>query len=939
MAEITLNKTLFIGLGGTGFKTLLKTKKLFRENYGIDGEIPPMIRFLVFDTDQTENDKRGAVESNIDFSAPEIYNMTVPAPTKFRDLHEGEISTWMPDQNKQIVRMLKDGAGQVRTNGRLAFIFHCSTIKEKIKQALLATSSQNLNTEKWSNYVPTGGLENSIDVNIVFSISGGTGCGLFIDMAYMVKQIANDENINVKINGYAILPGVFDKEIQQSIAKPRIFSNAYGAIFDMDYLMDMTLTQNTVNINWHKDQFETSEPPFDMFVMVDNRNSDGVVFGSMKELASMLSLSLMLSSSNLSADLASVNSNAAHGELNIENKQAWISAIGACTIVYKNENVASVYRDKVINKIIRQMLQDEDVNQEALAWMKVAKIEEHDGDDVIDAIASTAISPVILNEDSLDRKTAETRIDTALDNQKNQFIPSSEDFETAVNRKMEAVSAALDEKLKTMIDIEGRVKSADRLLDEIKNRIDRFFVPEMTQEMDNHRNAKADAETQLASGKQSLTDFLSKVHVFGGAEKTAKVRNIKSAIDQIVLEELETKRRSYAITFYAKLSELIANYKNQINTLIASLNTILDENTADIQNNQNAEEAGRKLCVINLATNETQTIEVEEFAFTFEQISVLTPNQSFLKDNLTDALRNAFTSFSDDLQPMRNIMARTIDDVLNGMSEDDFKTVINRAIDRAVPFLNVQGAPYLLGESGEQVGSQQLYGMGVPDTTTCRLTKNGDLARWMRNNQEPKAYTTGLTDRVVIYRYMWPIPAYAVTTLNAMRLRYNNEKVLCPHFDALILQRIHDECFDIQPRVAGAKEALEAWVKGCIMGRIKVEKNSYWYQDPTVQQVSNAQEGWVSAQTAYRDKTYTKFSKKTQLVKRYLDDFKEFAKSLSKKDYEELIKNVRENYFEDYSRCTLLISTIETGRGYEDTYKLILSEQALIKEDYIFKVR
>ena len=37
------------------------------------------------------------------------------------------------------------------------------------------------------------------------------------------------------------------------------------------------------------------------------------------------------------------------------------------------------------------------------------------------------------------------------------------------------------------------------------------------------------------------------------------MRNIKSAIDQIVLEELETKRRSYAITFYAQLSELIAN--------------------------------------------------------------------------------------------------------------------------------------------------------------------------------------------------------------------------------------------------------------------------------------------------------------------------------------------------------------------------------------------
>ena len=46
-----LKRTLYIGLGGTGFKTLLHTKRAFIETYG---EVPPMIKFLAFDSDRNQ---------------------------------------------------------------------------------------------------------------------------------------------------------------------------------------------------------------------------------------------------------------------------------------------------------------------------------------------------------------------------------------------------------------------------------------------------------------------------------------------------------------------------------------------------------------------------------------------------------------------------------------------------------------------------------------------------------------------------------------------------------------------------------------------------------------------------------------------------------------------------------------------------------------------
>lgn len=45
---ISINKTLYVGVGGTGAKTLAKIKRHFIDSYG---EIPqPMIGFLAIDT-------------------------------------------------------------------------------------------------------------------------------------------------------------------------------------------------------------------------------------------------------------------------------------------------------------------------------------------------------------------------------------------------------------------------------------------------------------------------------------------------------------------------------------------------------------------------------------------------------------------------------------------------------------------------------------------------------------------------------------------------------------------------------------------------------------------------------------------------------------------------------------------------------------------------
>ena len=45
---LKITRTLYVGLGGTGVKAILRTKQCFIDAYG---EVPPMVGFLAIDTD------------------------------------------------------------------------------------------------------------------------------------------------------------------------------------------------------------------------------------------------------------------------------------------------------------------------------------------------------------------------------------------------------------------------------------------------------------------------------------------------------------------------------------------------------------------------------------------------------------------------------------------------------------------------------------------------------------------------------------------------------------------------------------------------------------------------------------------------------------------------------------------------------------------------
>src|SRR5690606_29152949 len=73
----------------------------------------------------------------------------------------------------------------------------------------------------------------SLQVFIVGSLAGGTGAGMFIDTAHLVREIATQDNLDLKgkmsIRGYLVLPDAFSRTVDQALLRS-MYARAYAGM-------------------------------------------------------------------------------------------------------------------------------------------------------------------------------------------------------------------------------------------------------------------------------------------------------------------------------------------------------------------------------------------------------------------------------------------------------------------------------------------------------------------------------------------------------------------------------------------------------------------------------------------------------------------------------------------------------------------------------------
>jgi serine/threonine protein kinase len=179
--------TLYIGLGGLAGTTLRRFKRRIVERFG-EPIGYPFFPMLLVDVDRLALRRALKGDSREALSSIETVLAPLHPPEHYRD-QSRELLRWIDRRWLYgVPRSLRTEG--LRPLGRLAFVDNAAILQSRIRDAL-----SNLISPATLSAAQERGVSIRADsprIVIVASIAGGTGGGMLADMAYLVRQVADD---------------------------------------------------------------------------------------------------------------------------------------------------------------------------------------------------------------------------------------------------------------------------------------------------------------------------------------------------------------------------------------------------------------------------------------------------------------------------------------------------------------------------------------------------------------------------------------------------------------------------------------------------------------------------------------------------------------------------------------------------------------------------
>lgn len=925
-----IKKTLYVGLGGTGMTAILNTKKMFVDTYG---EVPPMIGFLGLDTDRgaytkSLNSKKSPT-GKVTLDANEQMPIHVENPVDIYE-YEKENLGWFPETNLGFLDSMVLGAGQVRSNGRFAFTVNRDRILARFQAALqrisLAIHEEN---EKYRT------AQGPVEVAIVFSICGGTGCGTFINAAYLLKEIAPQ----CKISGYAVLPNVF-KSMLRGQGDQRVTPNAYGAVRDLDYLMSLNGSPKCIpfDIQYFDTVQSFRKRPFDAVFFVDNRNANGGEYSNLDKLTEMISLALVTSSGALAAEAASISDNVskeiAQGNYDVDDKVAWASGMGACEIKISHDTLEEVYSLKSAQYLLDLMsASNEDADALARSWIDSAQIRENDGNDqLIDRVLANYMADGVLD---VDPESPKIMVDAYIASQK----VDPNELDNTAKRILGETKASFEDYINKVMTRDGGLKTASNVITNIISQVD-IFLGEMQEEKSKFSDDMTLHQTMYTTAVDDLAKYAARV-----LKRSGKIQELSSdvvnAVKLYVTDAKEFARRVAAISFFSQFKVYLMEWETVVEELsrkFASVYKTFVKEVGKIENKKEEEHDRASFridltsrCIKKLAIRKEQ-ITVGGFAATLKNGLV-----SLAKKEVTeDDVYNIVKAYTNMLGATQEFSEFTIDDVFADYSETEFNALIKSAIRKSSPLFSYS----YKGRKPKGRGKDRpndIFFIGVPDRDTNRLKQNNSsqipyFEACVEGDPSIQFASVGLPDRVIIYRQVGVVPAYAILGVSEYESIFKEESDSCKcYIDEVLNARMEQIRFSMTPqRAADNREAdqVEHWVLACIFNLIRNYKGQYQLQCSKGKMIDDR---WFSLGT-YRNLAFDEFKRIYMEVKEEIDQFvANELKMLGKTAADELLAKVKAGYMDEYSHLCLERKTLD-GPAYALVRDLMEKELQVVEE-------
>ena len=928
MAQHVIKRTLYVGLGGTGMAALLNTKKMFVDTYG---EVPPMIGFLGLDTDGGAYNKfllsKKSPSGRVVLEQSEQLPITVEKAMEIYNYDEENLG-WLPKDNLKYLTSMTLGAGQVRSNGRFAFTVNRDKIVMRVRTILDKIS--NAIHDESKKYRPSDG--DDVEIAIVFSVCGGTGCGTFINTAYLLKEVAP----SCKISGYAVLPNVF-RSMLKGAGAARITPNAYGAIRDLDYLMSLTGTPDCprFDIQYLDCVKSFNIRPFDAVFFIDNRNVSGAVYSNLDKLTEMISLALVTSSGALASESASVSDNVSkeisEGNFNVDDKVAWASGMGACDLTISHDTLEEIYSLKSAQYLVDQMsASTEDSDALARTWIDSAKIRENDGNDqLIDRLIPDYMADGVLD---IDRESPQVMIDAYMLGQKVD--------QTKLNERESQIYAetiaSFDKYIGDILARDGGLKTASNVITHIINQVD-IMLDEMKAEHGEFTKLMTADEAAYKTAVEDLNKYMGKLFKRESAIQQY-CDDAAEAVKKYVTDLKEDARRVTAITFFSKLKVHLSEGDHRVDNLGEKLNSVyklLSREVSRIENRKQEEQDNTSF-TIDLTSKCINKLTLNKGQLSVTSLAANLPGGiAGLACLECDDIYNRIVYYTAALSSTQEFSGFTIDDVFANLSEEEFIDVIQSAIRKSAPLFRFDYHGRRPAARGV-TGPNDIYYIGVPNKDNNRLMKNNSqqvpyFESCIKGDPNIQFASIGLPDRVIISRQLGVVPAYTIDGLSDYEAAYTEEKCKC-YIDEDLNLRMEQTGFTMKPqRAADNREAdqLELWILACIFNLIRNEKGQYQIKCSKGKMLDD---GWYTLGT-YRNMAFDEFKRIYKEIKVEIEMvINNELKVRGKQATDDLLDQVKDNYMDDqYCHLYLDRRTLQ-GLAYKPVAEMVEKELQMVKD-------
>lgn len=238
------NRFLFIGLGGSGGKTLRFLKDQIRRwmhEHGIEGDIPAGWQFLHVDTPlKADGDE---INDRVPHLAGGEYLGLVPAGIDFTAVQgrldgladrRAELRTWRVEPTNLKIPILA-GAGQYRAIGHTIGTLYVNGLKAGIGKRLAVLNTAAAKNQLSQTYARVHGTGTAAPgdmptyVFVISSLAGGTGAGLISTVCDLIR--CQDQTAGSTLFGILYTSEVFN--VLQPAARAGVHGNGLAAVCEM----------------------------------------------------------------------------------------------------------------------------------------------------------------------------------------------------------------------------------------------------------------------------------------------------------------------------------------------------------------------------------------------------------------------------------------------------------------------------------------------------------------------------------------------------------------------------------------------------------------------------------------------------------------------------------------------------------------------------------